>query len=132
MAMMSATTARATQPPAAVPAVKVDAETLQDPLTQHINPVEHHQQQQLHAKGALALCQDDSLAPAADAHGASAAAIPPSANDNTPSMLHVLTDTGDIDLGNGMRLKLPLWYDDLARTGAVPRRVHLQQQQQQQ
>ncbi|WIA08331.1 hypothetical protein OEZ85_007772 [Tetradesmus obliquus] len=36
-------------------------------------------------------------------------------------MTLVLADNGSLDLGGGLSLKIPLWYDDLAKTGMVPR-----------
>lgn len=39
-------------------------------------------------------------------------------------MEHVLTDNGVLNLGGGVVFKIPMWYDDLAKTGDVPRYVH--------
>ena len=36
-------------------------------------------------------------------------------------MKHVLADNGVLNLGGGVTFKIPLWYDDLAKTGLVPR-----------
>jgi hypothetical protein len=36
-------------------------------------------------------------------------------------MTLVLSDNGRLDLGGGVSFKIPLWYDDLAKTGMVPR-----------
>jgi hypothetical protein len=36
-------------------------------------------------------------------------------------MTLVLADNGSLDLGGGVTFKIPLWYDDLAKTGLVPR-----------
>jgi hypothetical protein len=36
-------------------------------------------------------------------------------------MTLVLADNGSLDLGGGVSFKIPLWYDDLAKTGQVPR-----------
>jgi hypothetical protein len=36
-------------------------------------------------------------------------------------MLHIVSDNGFLNLGGGIKLQIPLWYDDLAKTGMVPR-----------
>jgi hypothetical protein len=38
-----------------------------------------------------------------------------------PAMCHVLSSTGQLQLGGGVCLAIPPWYDDLAKTGLVPR-----------
>jgi hypothetical protein len=45
-------------------------------------------------------------------------------------MKHVLADNGVLNLGGGVVFKIPMWYDDLAKTGVVPRYVQHQQSQQ--
>jgi hypothetical protein len=38
-------------------------------------------------------------------------------------MKHVLADNGVLNMGGGVVFQIPLWYDDLAKTGVVPRCV---------
>lgn len=40
-------------------------------------------------------------------------------------MKHVLADNGVLNMGGGVAFQIPLWYDDLAKTGLVPRWVYL-------
>lgn len=40
-------------------------------------------------------------------------------------MKHVLADNGVLNMGGGVVFQIPLWYDDLAKTGLVPRWVCL-------
>lgn len=59
-----------------------------------------------------------------DAGAGTAAAAPggpPAINSLMVRMCHVLGDNGRIDIGGGICFKLPMWYDDLAKTGLVPR-----------
>lgn len=45
----------------------------------------------------------------------------PAAFKSIVRMCHVLGDNGRINIGGGISFKIPMWYDDLAKTGLVPR-----------
>lgn len=45
----------------------------------------------------------------------------PASSAPVAQMCHVLEDNGRINLGGGISFKIPMWYDDLAKTGLVPR-----------
>lgn len=45
----------------------------------------------------------------------------PAAEASSVRMKHVLADNGVLNLGGGVSFKIPLWYDDLAKTGLVAR-----------
>jgi hypothetical protein len=36
-------------------------------------------------------------------------------------MKHVVADNGVLNMGGGVVFKVPMWYDDMAKTGLVPR-----------
>lgn len=56
------------------------------------------------------------------AAAAATAGVPtPTTQGTTARMCHVLGDNGKLDLGGGISFKIPMWYDDLAKTGLVPR-----------
>jgi len=87
-------------------------------------------QQQLPAAASSA--QTPAASASAGAAPPAAAAAAAAAGGHNVPMTHVVADNGCLNLGGGVLFQIPLWYDDLAKTGVVPRYVQSQQQQQQQ